>query len=306
MSAISPTAKKSAWGAIEAGGTKFNCVLADEHYNILAHTRIPTTRPQDTLKLALDFFTQQRQIYALQAVGIASFGPVELTPDSPCYGFITHTPKPGWSHTNLVGYFRKNLAVPVAFQTDVNGAALGEWRFGAAQGCHNFVYVTIGTGIGAGVFSQGNLLQGISHPEVGHMLIPQKSPQDTFAGCCPFHGNCLEGLASGPAILQRWQTPAESLPAHHPGWELEAFYLAAMCVNITLMYAPQKIILGGGVMQHQPLFSLIHQQFDHLIAGYGQGAALDNLATYIVPAGVPEGSGILGALAMARGCSKSD
>lgn len=291
---------KPAWGAIEAGGTKFNCMLADEHSRILAQTRISTTSPSATLAAAADFFKQPQLGFALQALGIASFGPVELNPQAKHYGWITHTPKPGWAHTDLVGYFRQALALPIGFQTDVNAAALGEWHFGAAQGLRNFVYVTIGTGIGAGIVSHGKLVQGISHPELGHMYIPQKALWDSFQGTCPFHKNCLEGLASGPAMAARWNAPAETLSADHPAWVLQANYLALMCVNITVMFAPQKIILGGGVMQHAPLFALVREQFNQLMAGYGQGQELSDLNTYITPPGRSEQSGILGAWVLAK------
>lgn len=300
MSHILNNHLKPAWGAIEAGGTKFNCVLADEHNAVLAHTRITTRPPDETLKEAAEFFRQPLLGYSLQSLGIASFGPVELNPQAKQYGFITNTPKPGWAHTDMVGYFKRALALPIGFQTDVNAAAIGEWHFGAAQGCRDFVYVTIGTGIGAGIISAGELLQGISHPEVGHMFIPPKSLWDTFQGSCPFHKNCLEGLASGPAMAARWNLPAEELTADHPAWVLEAHYLALMCANLTLILAPQKIILGGGVMQHSALFPLVREQFASLLAGYGQGEELNDLNSYIVPAGRPEQSGVLGALILAR------
>lgn len=287
-------------GAIEAGGTKFNCAVGYGNGEVLEQASIPTTTPEETLGLARDFFVDAIKRYGpLQAMGIASFGPVDLNPRSQTYGFITNTPKAGWSGTNIVGFFEDSLQLPVSFETDVNGAALGEHRFGVARGVDNFVYVTVGTGVGAGVMLNGHLLQGAAHPEVGHMLI-RDIKSDAFSGVCPFHGDCLEGLASGPAIEARWGHPGFELPAAHPAWELEAHYLAMMCVNLTHCYAPEKIILGGGVMAQTHLMDKVRDKFSQYMNGYFALDIGSDLASYIVPPQLNGHSGLMGALVMAN------
>lgn len=288
-------------GAIEAGGTKFNCALADMQGNVLAKAAFPTTTPVETLAAVRDFFNDavSARGETLAAMGIASFGPVELDRGAPKYGFITKTPKAGWSDTDICGYFREAFQVPVAFETDVNGAAWGELIAGAAQDCRHFIYVTVGTGIGAGIVINGQLLQGITHPEVGHMLMPRELLVDTYQGCCPFHVGCLEGLASGTAIAQRWGVNGKLLADDHPAWDLEAHYLAVMCVNLTQCFSPQKIILGGGVMEKTLLFPLIRRKFIELINGYAPESILTQIDQYIVPTGLAGQAGIVGALDLA-------
>ena len=217
------------YGAIEAGGTKFICLVGSGPDDIRARARIPTTTPDETLSAVLEFF--QENGAGMQALGVAAFGPLDLNKDSSTYGYITTTPKPDWSNTDLLGPLQAALDIPIAFDTDVNGAALGEGRWGAAQGLDDFVYLTVGTGIGGGAMVNGKLLHGAQHPEMGHMLLPHDRQQDPFDGICPFHGDCLEGLANGPAIQVRWGQPANDLPADHPAWELEAHYLAMACTN---------------------------------------------------------------------------
>ncbi len=288
------------FGAIEAGGTKFNCALADESNQLLAEASFPTATPEQTLVSVSDFFRQQLAPgQALAGLGIACFGPVDLTPGSPGYGAITKTPKAGWSGIQVRDYFARSLAAPVAFETDVNGAALGEMALGAARGCKHFVYVTVGTGIGAGVVVNGQLLQGQFHPEVGHMLMPQ-AEGDNYAGCCPFHRGCLEGLASGTSLNQRWQANPAEFVSSHQAWAFEAYYLAAMCVNLTQCYGPQKIVLGGGVMQQAQLFPAIRREFARLINGYAPDVLLAQLDSYIVPSTLGGRAGIYGCLEMAR------
>ncbi len=192
------------YGGIEAGGTKFVCAIASGPQDVHAQVTFPTTTPQNTVKQAVEFFRQGEEKYGrLSAIGIASFGPVDPHTNSPTFGYITSTPKPGWSNFNLMGAIRKEFDVPMGFDTDVNGAALAEWRWGAAQGLQNFVYLTIGTGIGGGAIVNGYLLHGLIHPEMGHILIPHDFKADPFPGVCPFHGDCLEGLATGPALERR-------------------------------------------------------------------------------------------------------
>lgn len=289
------------FGGIEAGGTKFNCVVANQHAEIQASATFMTDVPDNTLVQVTQFFAnEQKKRGPLSALGIASFGPIELDTGAPYYGHILSTPKASWSYTNLVGFFSDALGVPIAIETDVNGSALGEAAYGAARGLDNFVYVTVGTGIGAGVISHGQLVRGAHHPELGHMLIPQDK-HDSFAGCCPFHGNCLEGLASGPAMKQRWNSAADVLSDGHAAWKLEAHYLALMCVNITNLYAPQRIILGGGVMNRAALFPLIRTGFLNLMNGYGPDQILQKPHEYIVPPGIAGGkSGVMGSLLLAK------
>ncbi|WP_444927275.1 ROK family protein [Microbulbifer sp. TRSA002] len=288
-------------GGIEAGGTKFNCVVAAGINDIRERASFPTTDPEHTLSKVAQFFHESSQRHGtVCALGIASFGPVNLDPESAYYGYITQTPKAGWSNTNMAGYFSQALSVPVAFDTDVNGAALGEHLCGAAIDVKNFVYVTIGTGIGAGIMIDGQLINGSMHPEIGHMLMPRDSQKDSFKGNCPFHNNCLEGLASGPAIEERWGLRGQHLEQHHPAWDLEAEYLATMCVNLTSCYSPQRIILGGGVMIQAHLFNRIRQKFLALAGGYFPQVSESNIERYIVAPKLVGRSGEVGSLRMAQ------
>jgi len=289
------------FGGLEAGGTRFICVLADSRGFIRARLDIPTTTAEETLAAAKAFFIETpSQFGQLAALGIVSFGPLDLNRRSPTYGYITKTPRPGWSNINLIGYFKEALNVLVEIETDVNSSALGEFTEGAAVDCENFVYVTVGTGIGAGIFAGGKLMQGISHPEVGHMMIPQADEDKAFPGGCSFHGNCLEGLASGTAVYKRWQTHPKNLPPEHPAWDLEAHYLAIMCVNLTWMYAPEKIIFGGGVMKRDFLYPKIRANLKKMLSGYAHDVALNDMDRYIIPTALGGDAGITGALALAR------
>jgi len=289
------------YGGIEAGGTKFVCAIGTGPDDIRAETRFPTSEPESALRQAIAFFQEHQATEPLAAVGVASFGPLDPDPRSLTFGYITTTPKPGWAHTNFVGPLREALGVPVGFDTDVNGAALGEHRWGAAQGLDTFVYLTIGTGLGGGGMVNGNLIHGLVHPEMGHMLIPHNWDADPYAGFCPYHGDCWEGLAAGPALEGRWQTRAENLPPDHPAWELEAHYLALGLVNIICTLSPQRIILGGGVMDQRHLFPLIHNNVYIMLNGYIQSAQLlENMDQYIVPPGLGGRSGVLGAMALAQ------
>lgn len=284
-------------GAIEAGGTKFNCARISENREILAETRIATTTPDETLGQVMEFFGNG--IESLSALGISCFGPIDLDLASATYGHITETPKSAWRNTDIVGYLR-GLGIPIAFDTDVNGAAYGEFKYGAAQGLHTFVYYTIGTGIGGGGMVAGHLMHGLSHPEMGHVRIPQNPVEDPYGGCCPFHGNCFEGLASGPAIQNRWGCPAEDLSTDHPAWELEAQYIAHAVANTICTMSPQRIILGGGVMKQDVLFPRIRQRVLEMLNGYLRHSdILDRIESYIVPPALGEKSAIFGAAAMA-------
>lgn len=288
------------YGAIEAGGTKFVCAVGTGPADLRAQVRIPTTTPSATLAQVTAFFQQQQLAAPLSAIGIGSFGPIAPDPEAPDYGFITSTPKPGWAHTNIVGTLAQALGVPISFDTDVNAAALGEWRWGAAQGLTTFLYLTVGTGIGGGALSNSRPMHGLLHPEMGHIRLP-RDPADSFAGICPYHGDCLEGLASGPALQARWHVPAETLPPGHPAWVLEARYLALACVTFICALSPQRIILGGGVMSQRHLFPLIQQEVQTLLNGYIQAPAiLRQIDTYIVPPTLGSQVGVLGALALAE------
>jgi fructokinase len=285
-------------GGIEAGGTKFICAVGTGPDDLRAEVKIPTTTPDETLGRAIDFFKEQA---GLAAIGVATFGPVDLDPESSTYGFITVTPKPGWSNTDLAGAVRRALDVPVGFDTDVNGAALGESRWGAAQGLDTFIYLTIGTGIGGGGISGGRLLHGLIHPEMGHIRIPHDWERDPFPGVCPYHGDCLEGLATGPALEERWERHSETLPPDHPAWDLEAHYLALALVNLICTLSPRRIVMGGGVMEQQQLFPLIRQKVQELLNEYVQSPeVLDDIEGYIVPPGLGNRSGVLGAIALAQ------
>ena len=289
-------------GGIEGGGTKFVCVIGRGPDEILAETRIPTTTPEATLSQTADFFRAETvRRGSLAAVGVGCFGPVDLREGSATRGFITTTPKAGWAHTDVAGRLGRDLGVPVAFDTDVNAAAIGEARWGAARGLDTFVYLTVGTGIGGGGLQGGRPMHGLVHPEMGHMLLPHDRSLDRFPGVCPFHGGCLEGLASGPAILARWGQAAENLPADHPAWALEARYLALALANLVCTLSPQRIVMGGGVMEQAHLFPLIRKEVAALLNGYIRAAEiLDAIDAYIVPPGLGNRSGRLGALAMAE------
>ena len=291
-------------GGIEAGGSKFVCAVGRGPDDIRAETRFPTTTPEETIDRAIEFFRRAAQETPLSAIGIASFGPVDLQLDSPTWGYVTTTPKPGWQQTDLAGPIAQAFRVPVAFDTDVNGAALGEHRWGAARDLENFLYLTIGTGIGGGAMVEKRLLHGLLHPEMGHLLIARREDDD-YGGHCPFHASCLEGLASGPAIAERWGQPAETLPTDHPAWELEAHYLALGLANLVCTLSPQRIILGGGVMEQWQLFPLVRRKLRKVLSGYVQAPAItEDNDEFIVPPGLGNRAGVLGAIALAERLTK--
>jgi fructokinase len=278
------------FGAIEAGGTKFVCAIGTGPDD-LKTTRIPTGRPEETVARAVRWFRTQDEIRGL---GIASFGPVDLDPDSPTWGHITATPKVEWRGFDLAGTVRGELGVPVAFDTDVNAALLGETVWGAARGgVTSCIYLTVGTGIGGGACVRGKFLNGVTHPEMGHIRVPHDRTADPFAGICPFHGDCLEGLASGPAIAARWGARAEDLAADHPAWALEAEYLARGLASLTLVLSPALVLLGGGVMQQAQLFPFVRERLARLLAGYVP-------APEVLPPLLGQAAGISGAIALAR------
>lgn len=280
------------YGCIEAGGTKFVLGIADAERRVIARHRIPTAVPDETLSAATDWFAQR---LPLSKIGIACFGPVELDRASPRWGHILSTTKPGWSNTDVAGAFARRLRVPVGFDTDVNGAALAESRWGASRGCDVSVYLTIGTGIGGGAVVAGAPVHGFGHPEMGHAR-PRRHPDDLdFPGVCPFHGDCFEGLASGPAIFARWGAPLSQLPADHIAYEIVAFYLAQLCQTLSALLAPRKIVMGGGVMASPGLLERVRVARAELSKGYFAGDGDD----VIVAPGLGDDAGLFGALALA-------
>ncbi len=291
------------FGGIEAGGTKFVCVVADEDRNVLAETRFATTTPTETLEKVVDFFKDQnaRLGQPVAAMGVACFGPINPDPGSPTFGYITTTPKEGWANTAVVTPLIEAFGVPVAIDTDVNAAAVGEGKWGAAQGLDDFLYLTIGTGIGGGAIVNGKPVHGLIHPEMGHVRIPHDCASDPFEGLCPYHGDCFEGLACGPAIQARFGVPGSQLPADHPAWDLEAQYIALALNNLICTFSPKRIILGGGVMQQAQLFPMIHSKTLDLLRGYVQSPTiLAGMTGYIVPPGLGNRAGVLGGVALAQ------
>ncbi|GMB09355.1 ROK family protein [Thermolongibacillus altinsuensis] len=283
-------------GAIEAGGTKFVCAVGGENGEVYERVTFATKNPSETMEEVVQFFKSHK----LRAIGIGSFGPVDLDRTSPTYGYITSTPKLNWSNFPFVNEIKKHFNVPIGFDTDVNAAALGELLWGAAKGETGCIYMTVGTGIGVGAVIEGELLHGLSHPEMGHILI-RRHPDDPFAGSCPFHQDCLEGLASGPAIEKRWGKKGTELADRPEVWELEAFYLAQAVANYILILSPRKVILGGGVMKQPQLLPLVRQKVVHLLNGYVQHEAiLHRIDEYIVSPGLGDNAGICGALALAK------
>jgi fructokinase len=284
---------KTVFGGIEAGGTKWVLAIGTDPDDLHALETIPTTTPAATLQRAAEFFTQNGGV---SAVGVGSFGPIDHRS-----GHITTTPKVGWANTAVVSALRGALGVPIVFDTDVNAAALGEQRWGAAMGLDTFCYFTVGTGIGGGVMAGGRLVHGLLHPEVGHMLIPHDRTRDPFAGACPFHGDCFEGLASGGAIYERWGKRAEELGDRDEVWQLEAEYLALGVVNVICVLSPQRVILGGGVMKEPSLLPLVRSRTRELLGGYiAAPELLDGLDEYIVGPALGDRAGVLGAIELAR------
>lgn len=283
-------------GAIEAGGTKFVCGIGNEEGVVTERISIPTTTPEETMEQVVSFF-KDKQIAAL---GVGSFGPVDLDESSSTYGYITSTPKPHWNHFDLVGELKKHFQVPVGFDTDVNAAALGESLWGAAKGLDSCLYMTVGTGIGVGALVEGKLVHGLSHPEMGHIMV-RRHGDDTYAGRCPYHGDCLEGLAAGPAIEERWGKKGIELKDSPEVWEMEAHYLSQAIANYILILSPKKVILGGGVMNQSQLFPLLREKVKEILGGYVQNEKiLEKMNEYIVPPGLGDNAGLSGAIGLVR------
>lgn len=291
---------KKLYGGIEAGGTKFVCAIATEEGEILRETQFPTLGPDETLEKAISFFTSEQHEKRIHSIGIGSFGPLDLKPNSATYGHITTTPKITWRNIDVVGRVATALSLPVAFDTDVNVAALGEHRWGAAKGLETFIYLTVGTGIGGGAMVRGKLLHGLVHPEMGHIPLARDRDQDPIEGVCSYHTDCFEGLASGPAIESRWGQPAEDLPSGHPAWQLEARYIGHALAIYVYVLSPERIILGGGVMKRQELFPLIRIELANVLGGYVHSVEIvEAIDRFVVPPTLGDRAGVLGAVALA-------
>ena len=279
-------------GGIEAGGTKMVCAVGDENGVIKDRTSFPTRQPEETFADMIAYYKN----WDIQALGIGCFGPLDLNRQSRTYGYITKTPKPGWGNCDVVGAFKDALGVPVGFDTDVNGAVLGEVTWGAAKGLDSAIYITIGTGVGVGVYVNGGLLHGLVHPEGGHILLI-RHPKDTYEGKCPFHKNCVEGLAAGPSIEARWGKKAAELADRDEVWEMEVYYIAQAITDYILSYSPQKIILWGGVMHQEKLFGMVRKEVLNLLNGYvAHETITEHIDQYIVPPALGEDPGIMGAI----------
>jgi fructokinase len=288
-------------GAIEAGGTKFVLAVAREDGTVIAETRIPTQTPAETFPAIAAFFQAARAEHgALSAFGVASFGPIDIDPASPAYGTFTTTPKPGWSGArfhDVLGQF----GAPIVVDTDVNGAALGEWSAGAGQGTRTLAYTTVGTGIGSGIVQAGRPLMGFSHYESGHIAMARDPQRDPFPGCCPYHGDCLEGLAGGPAIEARWGTSLSKLASPAEQVAVIAGYLAQLAANLVLLHMPDRLIFGGGVMKTPGLIAALRLETECRLGGYVSAPQLDpGLERYIVAPGLGDLAGITGAVLLGK------
>ncbi|WP_044913185.1 ROK family protein [Butyrivibrio sp. WCE2006] len=282
------------YGALEAGGTKMVCAIGNENGEILEQVKFPTETPETTMPQIFDYFKGKD----IKALGIACFGPIDLRTDSPTYGSITSTPKKGWSGYNIVKAAKEALGIPVGFDTDVNGSLLGEVTWGCAKGLSDAIYLTIGTGIGGGIMTNGKLLHGMLHPEAGHLRLPRLK-NDPGKSVCPYHDNCFEGLASGPSIKARWGKTADLLTDNNEVWEIEAEYIATALMDYAVILSPKKIILGGGVMHQEQLFPMIRAKFKELVNGYIVTDEMNHLDDYIVPASLNDNQGIMGAVKLA-------
>lgn len=293
-------AKEKLYGSIEAGGTKFVCCVASGPEHLVEEVRFPTTTPDETLGKAIHFFQPFVQSGQVKTIGVGCFGPLDLNPDSPTYGFITATPKPHWSNTDVRGNLQHALRVDVAFDSDVNAAAIAEAKWGASRGLDPSLYLTIGTGIGGGYLVHGKPLIGMLNLEMGHVRLPHNRELDPFVGSCPFHGDCFEGLASGPAIEKRLGMSGAVVPENDPFWDLEADYIASALMNYILTLSPKRIILGGGVMQREFLFRKVRNRVCELLNGYvSSPSILKDIDHYIVPPALGNQAGGMGGIAMA-------
>ena len=293
------------YGALEAGGTKMICAVGNENGQILDQVSIPTTTPEETMPQIIEYFKSKLdeslpEEDRIVALGVACFGPVDVREGSKTYGNILNTPKIPWRNYPMVKTLKEALGnIPVGFDTDVNGSLLGEATWGTAKGLSDAVYITIGTGIGMGAISGGNPIHGQLHPEAGHIIM-SVIPGDEYKGHCPNHGACFEGMASGPAIQDRWGKPGSELADRPEVWELEAKYIAQALTAITLILSPQKIILGGGVMAQGQLFPLVRKYTLEYLNNYIDTKELRNINSYITPAALNGNQGVMGAIKLAE------
>ena len=282
--------------AIEAGGTKFICGLGTEDGKVIERISIPTTTPEETMGKVIEYFSDKE----FDVMGVGSFGPIDPVKGSETYGYITKTPKPYWSDFNMIGELKEKFNVPMEFDTDVNGAALAESWWGAGEGLKNVLYITVGTGIGAGAVVDGKMVQGLTHPEMGHISL-KRHKDDKFEGRCPFHKDCLEGMASGPAIEDRWGKKGFELAEVDEVWDMESYYLAQALVNYILILSPQKIIMGGGVMKQKQLFPKIRKYVQETLNEYVQKKEiLEDIENYIVYPGLGDEAGFVGSIALGK------
>lgn len=292
---------------IEAGGTKILCAIGRGPDDLHDIERIPTTTPDTTLGLIAGYVERQGAARSITALGVASFGPLDLTVGSPTFGYLTTTPKPGWTGTDLLTPLRQVIDVPMAIDTDVNGAGLGELRWGAGVGLDSLAYITVGTGIGVGLITGGKTVTGLAHPEGGHLLV-RRHERDTYAGGCPIHGDCLEGLASGPAWMARWGKTSEEMTAdeREQAYQVEAYYLAQLVMTLVLIASPQRIVLGGGVLAAEGLLARVRSDATELLNDYVAVPSVtrepegEGMVNYLVAPGLGNHAGILGAIALAQ------
>jgi fructokinase len=281
-------------GAIEGGGTKFVCGIGNEQGVIEDRISFPTEEPEKVMAAIIDYFRNKD----VEAIGIGTFGPIDIDPASKTYGYVTTTPKRGWSDFPFLATLKESFDVPMGWDTDVNAAAYGEAVWGAAAGLDSCVYFTIGTGIGVGVYSEGRLVHGLAHPEGGHIL-PRRHPDDRYEGACPYHGDCLEGLAAGPSLEKRWGVKGSELAPDHPAWEMEAYYIGQAVTSTILLLSPKRVILGGGVMHQKQLLPLIRQEVQRNLNGYVQvDAIVNDINNYIVSPGLGDNAALCGSLAL--------
>jgi fructokinase len=281
-------------GAIEGGGTKFVCGIGNERGEIEDRISFPTDSPDVVMTRMIEYFKDKE----VESIGIGTFGPIDIDPSSPTYGYVTTTPKPGWAGFPFVNTLKQSFDVPMGWDTDVNAAAYGESVWGAAAGLDSCVYFTIGTGIGVGVYSEGRLVHGLAHPEGGHIL-PRRHPDDRYEGACPYHGDCLEGLAAGPSLEKRWGVKGHELSPDHPAWAMEAYYIGQAVTSTILLLSPKRIILGGGVMQQKQLLPLVREEVRRNLNGYvSVDAIVNDVNDYIVSPGLGDNGALCGALAL--------
>jgi fructokinase len=286
------------YGGVETGGTWCVCALGAGPDEIVARETFRTAQPSATLARIVAFFSAHP---VPVAIGVGAFGPLDLDPDSPTWGHVMNTPKPGWRHVALAPLLRERLDVPVRLDTDVAAAAIAEQRWGAGRGAPSLAYLTVGTGIGAGLVIDGHPRHGLIHPEVGHLRVPHDRERDPFAGACPMHGDCWEGLAAGPSLARRWGCSPEELPDEHPAWALEAEYLALGIHDIVSVFSPHRVVIGGGVMQRGALMAMVRGRLRELIGGYLESPLLDaRIDEYLVAPALGDDAGVLGAIAMAQ------